>query len=49
MIHQWIFTILLSVTLVALGGPFITKAMTNTIDMQLIMQLQQVEVLRNGN
>lgn len=43
-----LFIALLSVILVALAGPFITKAMSNAIDMQLNMQTHQLENLRNG-
>lgn len=48
MIYQYLFLILLSVITVALGGPFITKAMSNAIDMQLEMQAHQLEDIQNG-
>lgn len=49
MIYQCLFLILLSVIAVTLGGSFITEAMTNAIDMQIDMQLQQMKELLNGN
>jgi hypothetical protein len=41
MIYQSLFFILLIIMTVVLGGPFITKAMSNAIDMQLKMQQHQ--------
>lgn len=49
MIRQYLFLILIVILTVVLIGPFFTKAMSNAIDMQIKMQLQQVETLQNGN
>lgn len=49
MMFQYILIGLLSAMLVVLGGPFITKAMSNAIDMQLNMQAHQLEKLKHGN
>lgn len=48
-IAQYALSIIFITMMVVFGGPLITKAMSNAINMQLEMQQHQLDELRNIN
>lgn len=47
MLYQYFFIATLALLTVGIGGPILTDMMTHAIEVQLEMQAQQLENLRN--